>query len=264
MFEDYHRLGGTGKHKPRPIIIRLLIRADWRKIWYAKKNLKGTKFILTEDLPEDYRRNRGIVMPVMVAAKQKNKQALFQGDKLKINGHLYGVHDLHHLPADINPEQGCIRETGDVICFFGRHTPLSNFHACSFKVDSCEFSSVEQYLQSSKAQMLGDNVIAQKIMATDDPVKQKSLGSNAKGNIAAWRDVAKQVVFRAVKAKFSQNDGLREYLRATESKTLGEASTDPDWGIGLFLRNPHCTNNATWKGSNWLGEILMKVRSELN
>jgi cell division protein FtsB len=71
MFEDYHRLG---KHKPRPIIIRLLIRADWRKIWYAKKNLKGTKFILTEDLPEDYRRNRGILMPVMVAAKQKTNK----------------------------------------------------------------------------------------------------------------------------------------------------------------------------------------------
>ena len=103
-------------------------------------------------------------------------------------------------------------------------TPLSNFHPCSFKLDMCEFNSVEQYLQSSK----GEYVIAERILATNDPFKQKRLGSDAKGNIAAWTDVAKQVVNSAVKAKFMQNDGLRGYLRTTGSKMFGEASTDPD------------------------------------
>ncbi|KAK2138972.1 hypothetical protein LSH36_2170g00002 [Paralvinella palmiformis] len=53
-------------------------------------------------------------------------------------------------------------------------------------------------------------------------------------------------------------------MRTTGSKTLDEASTDPDWGIGLYFRNPHCRNKAILKGSNWLGEIIMKVMSELN
>ena len=101
-------------------------------------------------------------------------------------------------------------------------------------------------------------------MATNDLVRQKCFGSNAKGNIAAWRDVAKQVVQRAVKGKFMQGDTIHRYLRTTGSKRLVEASTDPPWGIGLFLRNPHCTNKAHWKGSNWLAEILMKVSSELS
>jgi len=32
---------------------------------------------------------------------------------------------------------------------------------------------------------MGDTVIAKGILVTNDPVKQKRLGSNAKGNIAA-------------------------------------------------------------------------------
>ena len=92
-------------------------------------------------------------MLLMVAAKENNKQVFFQCDRLKIDGHL---HDVHHLPypsTDIDLEQRCIRENGDVIRFFDRHTPLSNFHPWCFKLDMCEFTSVEQYLQSSKAQV---------------------------------------------------------------------------------------------------------------
>ena len=112
---------------------------------------------------------------------------------------------------------------------------------------------------------MGDDIIAERISANNDIVKQKNvLDQKAKGNIAAWRDVAKQVVYMDLKAKFMQNYGIQGYLRTTGSKTLDEASTDPDWGIGLFFRNPHCRNKATWKGSNWLGEILMKARSELS
>ena len=65
-------------------------------------------------------------MRVMVAAKPNNKRAFFQGGKLKIDGQLYSVQDLPHLPTDINTGQVCIHEKGDAICFFERHIPLSN------------------------------------------------------------------------------------------------------------------------------------------
>ncbi|KAK2139409.1 hypothetical protein LSH36_1807g00017 [Paralvinella palmiformis] len=111
----------------------------------------------------------------MVAAKQNNKRAFFQGDKLKIDGQLYSVQDLPHLPTDIHTEQGCIREKGDVICFFSRHTPLSNYQLCSFIFDTFEFTSVEQYLQGSKAQVMGDDVIAERILPANNPARQKIL-----------------------------------------------------------------------------------------
>ncbi|KAK2145288.1 hypothetical protein LSH36_690g04035 [Paralvinella palmiformis] len=93
---------------------------------------------------------------------------------------------------------------------------------------------VEQYLQSSKAQVIGEDFIAKRIMATNDLVRQKCFGSNAKGNIAAWRDVAKQVVQRAVKGKFMQGDTIHRYLRTTGSKRLVEASTDPPGELDCF------------------------------
>jgi len=99
---------------------------------------------------------------------------------------------------------------------------------------------------------MGGDIIAERILASNDPVKPKRLGSNAKGNIAVWIDVAKQVVYRAVKAKFKHHYSLQGSKHRSRL------------GIGLFLGTPHCTNKATWKGSNCLGEIPMKVRSELS
>jgi len=52
------------------------------------------------------------------------------------------------------------------------------------------------------------------------------LDQKVKGNIAAWRDVAKQVVHMDLKAKFRQNDGLQGYLRTTGSKTIPTGELD--------------------------------------
>jgi hypothetical protein len=41
----------------------------------------------------------------------------------------------------------------------------------------CEFTLVEQYLQISKDQVMGDDIIAERISANNDVVKQKRLGS---------------------------------------------------------------------------------------
>ena len=52
------------------------------------------------------------------------------------------------------------------------------------------------------------------------------MDQKAQGNIAAWRDVAKQVVYMDLKAKFRQNDGLQGYLRNTGSKIIPTGELD--------------------------------------
>ena len=48
------------------------------------------------------------------------------------------------------------------------------------------------------------------------------LDQKAKGNIAAWRDVAKQVVYMDLKANY----GIQGYLRTTRSKTIPTGELD--------------------------------------
>ena len=63
--------------------------------------------------------------------------------------------------------------------------------------------------------------------------------------------------------KFSQNPQLKKQLMETGNRTLVEASGyDKIWGIGLWDDDPRCLNPATWQGTNWLGEVLTKLRDQ--
>jgi len=58
-----------------------------------------------------------------------------------------------------------------------------------------------------------------------------------------------------VRAKFTQNECLREMLLATGDAVLEEGNTWNDTFWGVHLKNG--------QGQNHLGRILMKVREEL-
>ncbi len=266
MITDIHRIPPVTtpeRSKPRPIIFQLIYRADRQRIWKVKHLLKSTSLFMDEDLPEDYRISRGILRPVASAARACGKIPVFVGDKLKVDGIFYGVNNMDTLPPHLKPEKGCVKENGEMICFFGRHTPFSNFFESEFKVGNVTFNRVEQYLQHKKAELMGDERIARKMMSTSDPVKQKSLGRQAKGNLQTWLSNAKTEVYKAILAKFQQNHDLLVFLKSSGTKTLCEASKDANWGVGYTLGNPNVMKPDVWQGKNWLGELLMKARSEL-
>lgn len=57
---------------------------------------------------------------------------------------------------------------------------------------------------------------------------------------------------------------LKRALLATGGTTLVEASPgDTIWGIGLRASNPKASRRDQWRGTNWLGEILTQVRTEM-
>ena len=217
---------------------------------------------MNEDLPEEYLKARRILVPVMKAAIAAGYKSTLKLDKVMIDSRLYGTNQLTQLPSKCDPALQCTKQTGDVHCFFGMHTPLSNFYPCSFTVNQIQYSCTEQFIQSRKSECLGNESVAQKIMLTTDPTQMKKLGGSVKGNIQKWYAEARDTVLPAIRAKFSQNPKLKEYLLKTDNKIIGEASLDSFWGISLKLSNPNIKDINLWSGKNEMGKILMTVRAE--
>ena len=72
---------------------------------------------------------------------------------------------------------------------------------------------------------------------------------------ADWEDVKLSIMEDIVRAKFTQNEDLKQLLLATGDLVLEEGNTwhDTFWGVDV----------KTQEGENHLGRILMRVRQEL-
>jgi len=139
---------------------------------------------------------------------------------------------------------------------------FSQWYKSRFNVDGVYYNCAEQYMMAMKAAFFEDYV--ESIMKTTDPKAQKALGRQVKNfNSDRWNAVAKDFVFKANLAKFS-DDTLKRLLLDTGDKEIVEASPyDKIWGIGMSETDPDRFDKSKWRGTNWLGEVLMQVRAEL-
>jgi ribA/ribD-fused uncharacterized protein len=169
------------------------------------------------------------------------------------------------------------RETATHVYFL--RGPFSQWHPSQFRAPVAQggpdfvFNCAEQYMMASKANLFGDTATLAEIMAVQPgdgpfyrvPMQQRLLGRQVRSFIEdVWRDAARRVVYRGNLAKFSQDEELRRLLLATGSKTLVEGSAkDRLWGVGLAWDDAAIENQANWRGSNWLGQVLMQVRDAL-
>lgn len=144
--------------------------------------------------------------------------------------------------------------------------PFSQWYPSVFVVGGITYNCCEQYMMSYKAKFFGDVETYKQIMATSSPKEQKRLGREVLYfDIDKWNKIAKDVVKEGNIAKFSQNPFLLGQLMATKGTTLVEASPrDNLWGIGLSEGDPLSLKRETWKGKNWLGEVLTEVREILS
>ncbi|WP_438447033.1 NADAR family protein [Gorillibacterium sp. sgz5001074] len=149
--------------------------------------------------------------------------------------------------------------------FYRTESPFSQWHPASFEIEGIRFNCAEQYMMYKKAKLFQDEEIAAKILSAPTPREQKELGRAVRNfRRDEWEMKCKQFVYEGNDAKFTQNQHLLEKLLATRGTTLVEASpTDRIWGVGLLEEDPRIRNRKTWRGTNWLGEILTKLRDDL-
>jgi ribA/ribD-fused uncharacterized protein len=156
-----------------------------------------------------------------------------------------------------------VKETDQTVCYFGRYSPLSNFFPCSFTTLGTTYNCTEQYIQQKKAECMGADRQAQRILLSREPTAQKRIGDSVPGNPQIWYDKAREEILPAVRDKFMQNKKLQEYLLSTGDKTIAEATTDKFWGIGLKLESNVLMDHNQWLGKNVMGKVLMAVRAEI-
>ena len=125
---------------------------------------------------------------------------------------------------------------------------LSNFYERPVTYDGITYKSTEAAFQAQKTT---DNVIRQQF-AELDPAEAKKKGQKVVLR-SDWETVKVQAMYEVCLAKFAQNKDLADRLIATGDEPLEEGN---DWG------------DTTWGtvngvGKNYLGKVLMRIRSEL-
>lgn len=148
------------------------------------------------------------------------------------------------------------------VFFYGG--PFSQWHRSKFTLDGVTYNTAEQYMMAMKADYFGDADTLAKILKSKDPSEQKALGRQVSNfDAEAWNAVSRGFVYKANMAKFS-DPALKQIILSTGNKELVEASPyDKIWGIGLGQDNDDRFDKTKWRGTNWLGEVLMKVRKDL-
>ncbi|MES1909599.1 MAG: hypothetical protein MHM6MM_002313 [Cercozoa sp. M6MM] len=127
------------------------------------------------------------------------------------------------------------------------------------------YTSAEQYMMAEKARLFGDYSMRRQILAVNNPRKQKALGRKVRDfDAQMWHEQGLDIVTQGNFLKFSQNEHLAQALLETGDKTIVEASPyDTIWGIGMHFDDPDAIDPSKWRGTNLLGQALMRVRSRL-
>jgi ribA/ribD-fused uncharacterized protein len=162
----------------------------------------------------------------------------------------------------------------ELLPFWG-HTPpgdgsigracLSQWYDAPFTVDGLTYPTAEHWMMAEKARLFGDDKGLAAVLAAPGPGQAKAAGRRVRGfDERAWKGARYDIVVAGNLAKFGQHTDLRDFLVATGSKVLVEASPhDLIWGIGLAADHPDVARPTAWRGLNLLGFALMDVREHL-
>lgn len=147
-------------------------------------------------------------------------------------------------------ERDYIVHNDDVVKgFFSAYRFLSNFEVADVVYEGVKYPSSENAYQAAKS--LDPEVRKQFINIT--PSESKKLGRKIEVR-EDWEEVKYKVMCDIVLDKFMRNPYLKEMLTETGDRYLEETNhwRDVVWGV--------CDG----VGKNWLGKILMDVRTEVS
>ena len=229
---------------------------------------------LENDYPPEIDENIKELRPLLQAAhRSKNEagercyKAKLIADRLTVNGKQYTVETVSKLPVDLRPENVSTPQKEGITSFFTKHSPLSNHHHATQKIDGETYNCNEQYYMQQKALTFADQATATQVMQETDPRIQKNLCKKFdKLDQKAWNEKRVNTMTIGLLAKFTQNAHLKAFLLKTGTTSIQECNrSDKFWGIGLSLGNPNIWKRNFWAGNakNQLGILLMDLRTEL-
>lgn len=132
---------------------------------------------------------------------------------------------------------------------------LSNFTYSPFYRNRVWWETVEHFFQAMKTIDLKER---EKIRKVGHPRFAKKFGRKVKLR-SDWEQIKYQIMYNGVTAKFVQNFKFANLLKQTGNAYLIEGN----WWHDNIWGDCHCNKCKNIKGTNWLGEILMKVREEI-
>lgn len=243
---------------------------DRRRVWKKRSPVAdedGSVIRIQADLPKKLRENTAIMYRIQKAATgmANYKTAAVKNFQVILHGKEYSPQQLEQLPIPLRPSILSAPRSDKALAFFSKYTMLSNHFAADFKIKGLRFHSVEQYLAFRRAQVSRQEFYIRKALRAKTPVEAKSvLNALKQDHIQEWDGQVQTIAEEGVRAKFQQNEKLQKYLIDTGNLQLGEASTNPRWGIGLNLEDPNVLDTTKWSTTgNLLGKTLMKIRTEL-
>jgi ribA/ribD-fused uncharacterized protein len=246
---------------------------DRQTIWKARFKLQKSKIFLNEDFPKEIVERRKTLLPFMKAAnKEVKKSAFLNYDKLHLVSHdkvtkkeihnIVTVNSLHKLPPNLDPKFISTRSNDDSFAFFGKHCPLSNFHAVPVMYRHMHFHCSEQVYQFRKAELTGDDRACLNIRSAETALEAKHLGDRIKAS-EDWMTKRQKIMKDTIRLKLAQNSHIKQYLLGIKQETIVEASPhDTYWGAGHGLDKDEVLNSDLHRGSNYLGKLLMELRTE--
>jgi ribA/ribD-fused uncharacterized protein len=133
----------------------------------------------------------------------------------------------------------------------GAYGCFSNFSRHPIKIGGLLYKTTEHYYQSKKFEGTKYEKI---VREAKGPKKAAIEGRDTKKPLRKdWEEVKEDVMYAALKAKFTQHLKCKETLLSTENMLIVEDSPyDCYWGWGK-----------SHTGKNRLGHLLMRLRDEL-
>ena len=130
---------------------------------------------------------------------------------------------------------------------------FTNFYRMPIELDGHRWPTTEHYFQAQK--FIGTPYYDY-IRSLPSPKEAFLVPRNLQASKwvrADWMSVKDDIMLKALRAKFTQNDHLKDLLLGTKQRELVEqTSNDTYWGDG-----------GDGSGQNKLGKLLMRVRTEL-
>ena len=149
---------------------------------------------------------------------------------------------IRHLTLDDFPPE--------IERFQGEYEFLSNSYPSPILFDGLSFSCAESAFQAAKCELLSDK----KRIAQGDGSSAKSITARIEPRLG-WEEEKLGIVEAVLRAKFTQAPELAKKLIATGNAILiyGNNKKDYYWGKDMYTK----------RGVNHLGQLLMKLRLEL-